>query len=689
VNPPSTVIFHALLLAALALPAGLALTWIIRPLRGVVVALAPWAALPALALALLKLLDRSGSVAVGWAGISTGLRLELDGTGGPFLLLTSLLWVAAGAFARSYHADDEGRERFFAFFVLTMTGNLGVVLAGDVLSFYMAFAVMTFSAYGLVVHRRDAAAMRAGRVYIVLALVGEAALLMGILSLGAASGGAVGFGAELAAGWEALAGGGAPPVDAVDATVGGGPGVGPVGVGSFGSAALVATLLVIGFGVKAGIVPLHVWLPLAHPVAPTAASALLSGAMIKAGLLGWLRFLPEDQAIPLLGGALVGIGALGALHGVVVGLTQEDPKTVLAYSSVSQMGSMAIGTGVLLLMPSLAGVVLPAIALYALHHGLAKGALFLSVGVAGWTPRGPSGASPPNPARRFPTWWTPSVLIGASIPALALAGAPFTSGAGAKTALKGALGELGGPWYAILDPFLLVAAAGTTLLMIRFLFTLRQAMDAAGMDAAGMEGGHTRGRSGSGSPAGGATRDLHHDLHHNLHPGLPWGLILPWGVLSLLVAAAGWWMPHTVAFLPGTELPSPVSGFLSLLGPVLVGAGIGGAVAWRPRLAGRWGQLRIPPGDLLALVEPEFARAERLTDWLAGLRPSPPGRTPGGRSPGLGERLRGGVGAGRTLLVERYRMWPTGDLALMRGMVLGGLLMGLALLLIASLVLAG
>jgi len=696
VSLPPTEVFQALMLASLAVPIGLVLTWIVRPLRSVAVALAPWAALPALGLALLKRLDQSGSVAVGWEGISTGLRLELDGTGGAFLLLTSLLWVAAGAFARSYHRDDEGRDRFFAFFAMTMAGNLAVVLAGDVLSFYVAFAIMTFSAYGLVVHQRDAAAMRAGRVYIVLALAGEAALLMGIFSLGAAAGGQVGFGAELAAGWEALAGGGTPGVDAAGevgagasvegANGGGANATGASGIGPFGSAPLVAMLLVIGFGVKAGIVPLHVWLPLAHPVAPTAASALLSGAMIKAGLLGWLRFLPEDQAIPLLGGALVGIGAGGALYGVLVGLAQKDPKTVLAYSSVSQMGSMAIGVGVLLLAPLLAAVVLPVIALYALHHGLAKGALFLSVGVAGWKLRDRSGESIPD--WRPPGWWPASVLIGAALPALALAGAPLTSGAGAKTALKGALSELGGVWYAILDPFLLIAATGTTLLMIRFLFTLRQAMDVTERDdendRAGendREGKTSRGRDRPRPPAegwlGNLPQDLQRDPYQSLYLRLPWGLILPWGALSVLVAAGGWWIPHTVAFPPGTELPSPVTGLLPLLGPLLLGGGVGATMAWRPHLAGRWAALRIPPGDLLVLL----ALPRR---WAAGRLAAHQGL-----APGFVQRLREVLGAGGTFIVRQSQGWPTSDVALMRGLVMGGVVMGLVLLLIASLLQAG
>jgi hydrogenase-4 component B len=361
----------------------------------------------------------------------------VDTAGGALLALTAVLWTAAGIFARSQHRHDPGRERFFAFWAATLAGNVGLVLAWDLLGFYLAFAVMTFSAWGLVVHDRSEAAVRAGRVYIVLALVGEVAILSALFALGAAAGGGVLLGFELSEAWVAL-GRGAP---------------------------LVAGLAVAGFGVKAGLVPLHVWLPLAHPVAPTAASALLSGVMIKAGLLGWLRILPAggETVLPGVGEALVVVGVIGAFYGVVAGLAQEDPKTVLAYSSVSQMGYLAIGTGLVVLLADASHLALGAVLLFALHHGLAKGALFLSVGVA---ERVPAGARKTGSGRGTRARW--GLRAGVALSALALAGAPLTSGAVAKGALKAGLGELGGAWYAVLDPLLLVAALGTALLMVRF-----------------------------------------------------------------------------------------------------------------------------------------------------------------------------------------------------------------------------
>jgi multicomponent Na+:H+ antiporter subunit D len=206
--------------------------------------------------------------------------------------------------------------------------------------------------------------------------------------------------------------------------------------------------------VKAGAVPLHVWLPLAHPVAPTPASAILSGALINAGLLGWLRFLPlGETALPGLGTAVALIGVVTVFYGAGVGVTQRDAKTVLAYSSISQMGFMITTLGVALSAPSSANAARAALVVFALHHSVAKGTLFLGTAIAS-----PAGAG-------WPKWLTRACLV---LPALAIAGAPLTSGAAAKAAVKEVFE--GGP--AFLHPLLSVlsiGAVGSTLLMARFL----------------------------------------------------------------------------------------------------------------------------------------------------------------------------------------------------------------------------
>ncbi len=610
---PPTWLLHLLLFTAPALPASLVCLAVFRPARRWVAALAPWAAVPALLLAALKLLDPLATIAVGWAGFATGLRLELDPLGGAFLLLTALLWVTAGWFARGYHADDPARERFFAFFALTMAGNLGVVLAGDLLSFYLSFAVMTFAAYGLVVHDRGDAVMRAGRIYLILALAGEGAILGGIFALGAAGGGAVGFGAELAVAWAVLAEGGG---------------------GILGSALPVATLLVLGFGVKAGLVPLHSWLPLAHPVAPTAASALLSGAMVKAGLLGWLRLLPEDLALPILGTTLAVAGLLGAFAGVLLGLPHKDPKTVLAYSTVSQMGYPTLGLGLLLVSPHAAPLLLPAIAAYALHHGVAKGALFLSVGVGDrWAAAGGKGR-------------TRALLWGAALPGAALAGAPFTSGALAKGLLKEGVSEVGGGWYAILDPLLVVAATGTVLLIVRFLLRLERRVARARTEQDG-EVGSAASCSGS-------------------------RILRPWVLLVGIGAGGMFWLPAVIGELPAGALPSPTAGLLSLLLPLGIGGGVAAWVLRRRDGTSGGGWPAPPAGDLVVPLEWGW-------EWVSrGLRRT--GRRIGAAVArvGPGQGVAGRLARWADALVAR-------DLHVMRGLRLGGIILGLVAVLVVAL----
>lgn len=541
-----TAALLVLVVATPGLPLLLALTWPVPRLRRVGLAVAPWAAAPALALALASVLLGGGTAAAARnPDVFLGLSLALDPLGRAFLLLAGLLWLAAGAFARAYHAEDETRSSFFGFFLLTMAGNLGLSVASEALSFYLFFALMTFSAYGLIIHDRHEEAFRAGRVYIVLAVLADLALLAGLMSLGAASGFPLRFGADLDAAWAQLARN---------------PG--------FPGPALVASLLLVGFGVKAGLVPLHVWLPLAHPVAPTAASALLSGAMIKAGVLGWLRTLPGELALPAVGAALLCAGVVTAFYAVFMGIAQDDPKTVLAYSSASQIGFMAVAVGVLLREPDAAALAVAAASVYAVHHGLAKGALFLSVGLAD--------RSAP---RRHPRWRA-LLLAGAVLPSLAVAGAPLTTGARAKALLEKAVEELGTGWYHALEPLLLAAAFGTTLIMARFLVTLG-----------------SRGRE-----AGGGEESL---------PAA--GLWIPWGALVTAGVLGALWLPVIAPFGPEPEMPPLLEGLARSLLPVAAGAG----VAWAAfGLAGRLPRLRdmrIPAGDLLVPVEALLRHAPRIS----------------------------------------------------------------------------
>ncbi|MEW5966112.1 MAG: complex I subunit 5 family protein [Pseudomonadota bacterium] len=368
---------------------------------------APLAPLPALALALIA--PAGAALDLPW--LLLGSRYALDETGRLFLGFTAGIWLLAGLYARGYLAGDPRRHGFGFFFLATQAGNLGLILAADAISFYSMFALMSFAAYGLVIHTGSAEALRAGRVYLVMALGGEMLLLTALWRLAHAASSLLLTDMARAASLDPAS----------------------------------CALLAAGFGVKAGLPLLHMWLPLAHPVAPTPASAVLSGAMIKAGVLGWLRFLPLGAApLPELGWTLTSLGLGAAFLGVLIGLVQRDAKTVLAYSSISQMGFITVAVGAGLGNPGAWPALAPAVAVYAAHHGLAKGALFLGVGL---------------PAGRLK-------LAGMALAALALAGAPLTSGALAKAALKAPLPEA-------LGLALAVAAIGTTLLMARLLWLIR------------------------------------------------------------------------------------------------------------------------------------------------------------------------------------------------------------------------
>lgn len=181
-----------------------------------------------------------------------GAHFGLDGPRTIFLGLAAVLWAVAGIFATGYLPGDDRRQRFGFFFLLTMSGNLGLIIAADATTFYTSFVVMTFAAYGLVIHSGTEEALRAGRIYLVMAIFGEIFLIPS-LYLAVQGTGAIAF-AE----------------------------IGPA-LGGLENRNTILLLALVGFGVKAGAVPLYFWLPLAHPVAPTPASAVLSGSMIKAG----------------------------------------------------------------------------------------------------------------------------------------------------------------------------------------------------------------------------------------------------------------------------------------------------------------------------------------------------------------------------------------------------------------------
>ena len=332
-----------LLLAAVLVPLLMLIACIWRRARDRMPGLLWLAPLPALAAALFA----AGGPPLVLDAARLRFTLLLDTPSALLLGVAALLWSAAGLYAYGYL----GRQpRFAVWWLITLFGSLGVFIAGDLLSFYLAFAAVSLAAFGLIVFDRTPAARRAGSVTLLLAVLGEVCLLLAFALLA-----------------EAAPGDSIAIADVVTA------------LPAMPARNLAIALLVAGFGLKAGLVPLHVWLPLAHPAAPMPASAVLSGAIVKAGVIGLIRFLPADGSLSDWGMVLAVLGFVTAFWGVGCGIVQANPKTVLAYSSVSQMGVVAAALGMGLAQGDPATPL--AVAFYAAHHVLAKGALFLGVGV--------------------------------------------------------------------------------------------------------------------------------------------------------------------------------------------------------------------------------------------------------------------------------------------------------------------
>ncbi|MFO7705727.1 MAG: proton-conducting transporter membrane subunit [Halopseudomonas sp.] len=380
--------------------------------------LAPWYWLSCVPALLLSIWPAPAlELALLWPGATWGAD---DLLARAWLGFTALLWGCASRFAVADLSDGRHLQRFWLFWLLSLTGNLFLVIAQDAASFYIGFTLMSLSAYGLVVHLRGPAPRQAGRIYLQLAVLGEMLIYAGMLLRMHEAGGLLGF-----VDWQNIP-----------------------------TSGLTAGLLLLGFGLKAGFWPLHIWLPLAHPAAPAAASAVLSGAMIKAGVLGLWRFLPaEDVLLQQLAVWLLAVGGISAFYGVLLGLLQHQAKAALAYSSVSQMGYLLIILALGWQQPEARPAAALMLALYGVHHGLAKGALFMGAGLSAHV--------------RLKAWhWALMAL-----PALALAGLPLSSGAALKVLLKGSVEHsLPGIWLTVLS----AGSVATLLVVARALWLMHQ-----------------------------------------------------------------------------------------------------------------------------------------------------------------------------------------------------------------------
>jgi formate hydrogenlyase subunit 3/multisubunit Na+/H+ antiporter MnhD subunit len=275
-------------------------------------------------------------------------------------LTAALMWFLASVYAFVYMDHERSQSRFFAFLMASLAGCLGVFLAGDYFTLFLFFELMTFAAYPLVIHEEDENALQAGDTYLYLGVAGGLVLLFGIVMLVWLTGTA-----EIV-----------PALHMLNTT--------PTAL------YLIIGTFIFGFGVKAGLVPLHIWLPQAHPVAPSPASALLSGIMIKTGAYGIIRILTVTLRSPdpgashhitsNVGYVMIWLALLTMIGGAIMALMQDSIKKILAYSSVSQMGYIMLGVGVTALLVSEGGLGYAGAVYHIINHAVFKSGLFLMIG---------------------------------------------------------------------------------------------------------------------------------------------------------------------------------------------------------------------------------------------------------------------------------------------------------------------
>ncbi len=286
-----------------------------------------------------------------------GAHFRLDTLSAFFLAVVNLGTAAASLFALGYGRHEEAPERVLPFYAAFLAGMNLVVLADDAFTFLVSWEFMSLSSWALVMaHHRVRENVHAGYIYLVMASIGTLALLLAFSLLAGPDGGYS---------FEAMR----------------------ASHPSAGVAALVLGLVLLGAGSKAGIVPLHVWLPLAHPAAPSHVSALMSGVMTKVAVYGSIRVLFDLLGTPAWwwGMVVLILGGITAVMGVLYALMQHDLKRLLAYHTVENIGIIYIGLGLALAfrandMALPAALAATAALFHVFNHSVFKSLLFFGAG---------------------------------------------------------------------------------------------------------------------------------------------------------------------------------------------------------------------------------------------------------------------------------------------------------------------
>lgn len=290
-----------------------------------------------------------GICGVGMTFTAGGLRTLL-------VILAAVLWQASALASPSYFRDGERSNRYYFYWLLTQGALMGVFLAGDLFTLFIFFEMMSFASYVWVAQNETPEALKAAQTYLAIAVIGGMALLSGLLLLHDLLG-------TLTIGQLR------PAVEVLEP-------------GRRGQLYVAGGLCLVGFGAKAGMFPLHIWLPKAHPVAPAPASALLSGILTKSGVFGALIVCRELFWSDLAWNRIVLILAVVTMVlGAVLAVFSVDLKRTLACSSMSQIGFIMVGAAMQGYLYGENALASMGTVLHMMNHSLIKMVLFISAGV--------------------------------------------------------------------------------------------------------------------------------------------------------------------------------------------------------------------------------------------------------------------------------------------------------------------
>ncbi|MBQ3484795.1 MAG: sodium:proton antiporter [Clostridia bacterium] len=283
-----------------------------------------------------------------------GLTLKADGFRALYACVAAFMWMMTGFFTPDYMSHGHARTRYSFFNLMTLGATLGVFLSDDLYTTFIFFEIMSFTSYVWVAQEETPGALKAAGTYLAVAVIGGLTTLMGLFLLYFHLG-TLSFDGLQAA----MAAAGNQPV------------------------LTVATwLTLVGFAGKAGMFPVHIWLPKAHPVAPAPASALLSGILTKSGIFGLIvicsRLMPGNEAF---GNALLILASITMFLGALLALFSVDLKRTLACSSMSQVGFIAVGLSMMVLLGEHGSLAAYGTVMHMANHSLIKLVLFMCAGV--------------------------------------------------------------------------------------------------------------------------------------------------------------------------------------------------------------------------------------------------------------------------------------------------------------------